>query len=248
MQTALITGASSGLGAGLAKELAKRGYAVGLIARREGLLSELCESIALAGGTAAWRSADVTDREGLQQAMRELEAELGACDLMVANAGGGGSGPIEDFSAEQANGIMRLNYEGTVNAIEAVLPGMLERGHGQIVATSSLAAYRGVAPGGPYSAAKAAVSTLMEALSVELRPRGIAVTTVHPGFVRTPLTDKNDFSMPFLMELDDAVQAMADGIVSRRREVNFPWQMATLMRVVRWLPRWVFEPVLRRLS
>lgn len=246
MQTALITGASSGLGAGLARELAQRGYAVGILARREPELIEVVASIRAAGGTADHRVADVTHRKALNTALLELQTALGPCDLLIANAGGGTPMPVDHFDPDVINRMMRVNYEGTVNAIGAVLPGMMERGHGQIAATSSLASYRGLAPGGPYSAAKAAVSTLMESLSVELAPRGIAVTTLHPGFVRTPGTADAKHPMPFLLDLDVACQMMADGLVARRREVNFPWQTATLMRVVRQLPRWIYEPLLRR--
>ncbi len=248
MHTVIITGASSGLGAGLAQEFATRGYAVGILARREAELQAVVQRIEDAGGTAAYRVSDVTDKDGLASAITSLEVELGTCDLLIANAGGGQPMPVSAFNPDVISQMMRVNYDGTVNAIAAVLPSMLERGNGHIAATSSLAAYRGLAPGGPYSAAKAAVSTLMESLSVELRPKGIAVTTIHPGFVRTPGTDDNEHPMPFLMELDDACQTMADGLIRRRREVNFPWTTASLMRAVRLLPRWFFEPLLKRAS
>jgi len=246
MRTAIITGASSGLGAGLAKELAQRGFAVGILARRQPELEAVVAEIAAAGGSAAWRVCDVTDAGGLAQAIHSLESELGPCSLLVANAGGGAPSTALNFDGPTANRVMRVNYEGTVNAISAVLPGMLERGTGQIAATSSLASYRGLAPGGPYSAAKSAVSTLLESMSVELRPVGVTVTTIHPGFVKTPGTADNQHKMPFLMELDDAVRVMADGLIAKRREINFPLPLSTLMRVVRQLPRWLYEPLLRR--
>ena len=248
MHTVIITGASSGLGAGLAEEFATRGYAVGILARRQVELHAVVERIQSAGGTAAYRVSDVTDKDGLAAAIASLQTELGTCDLLIANAGGGQPMPAATFNADIISRIMRVNYDGTVNAIAAVLPAMLERGSGHIAATSSLASYRGLAPGGPYSAAKAAVSTLMESLSVELRPQGIAVTTIHPGFVRTPGTADNPYPMPFLMELDDASRTMADGLIRRRREVNFPWTTASLMRAVRQFPRWFFEPLLKRVA
>ena len=248
MKTAIITGASSGLGAGLAAELARRGYAVGILARRESELQETVATIEAAGGTCAYRVADVTDKDGLHDAIASLEVQLSPCDMLVANAGGGGAMPADAFDADVINRMMRVNYGGTVNAIGGVLPGMLERGSGQIAATSSLASFRGLAPGGPYSAAKVAISTLLESLSVELRPRGIAVTTIHPGFVRTPGTADNAHSMPFLMDLDEAAMRMANGLIARKREVNFPWATTTLMRVVRQLPRWVYEPMLKKVA
>ncbi|MFT6161230.1 MAG: short-subunit dehydrogenase [Myxococcota bacterium] len=246
MHTVIITGASSGLGAGLAREFASRGYAVGVLARREPELKGVVKSIEKLGGKAAYRVGDVTDKDGLASAIASLETELGTCDLLIANAGGGEPMPVSAFNPDLISRMMRVNYDGTVNAIAAVLPAMMARGSGHIAATSSLASYRGLAPGGPYSAAKAAVSTLMESLSVELRPQGIAVTTIHPGFVRTPGTADNAHPMPFLMDLDDACRTMANGLAQRRREVNFPWTTASLMRAVRQLPRWFFEPLLKR--
>jgi short-subunit dehydrogenase len=242
----LITGASSGLGEYLALELARRGHVLGLVARRGDKLAEVAEAIARVGGRAAWSVADVTDREALRRAIAELEVANGPTDILVANAGSGTPSPAARIDAERVLSIMRLNYDGVVYAIEAVLPGMLARGAGQIVAVSSLAAWLGLPQNGAYSASKAAVSRLMEAYSGELRPLGIAVTTIHPGFVRTPLTAKNRFKMPFLQEPESAARVMADGILARRRTVDFPVAMRWLVRVASWLPAPLFERAVQR--
>ena len=242
-----ITGASGGLGAALAIELGRRGHAVGLMARRSSELEGVSASVRAAGGTAAVRAVDVTDRSAVLAAVRALETELGPIDIAVANAGAGRPTPARKLNAEHVAAIFRLNVDGAVNLFEATLPGMLARGRGQLVGVSSIAAWRGLPPSGAYSASKAALDVLMEAWACELQGTGVCITGIHPGFVRTPLTDVNKFAMPFLMEADDAGRRMADGILARRREVNFPLPMVALMRAVHWMPGFLYERLAARL-
>jgi len=245
----LVTGASSGIGEALAIELGRRGHTLGLLARSADKLETVAAAVRKAGGKAAWASADVTDKEATWAAIRHLEAELGPVDCLVANAGGGGGpSPAAKSDAERIIGDMRVNYEGTVHALSAVLPRMVAENKGHVVAVSSIAAFRGVPPGGSYSAAKAAVHTLMEAWAAELNGTGVTVTTINPGFVRTPATDKNKFPMPFKIEADLAARIMADGLERRKRYIVFPWQMRWLAHLWRPLPWWIFEPVVRRLA
>lgn len=244
----VITGASSGLGEYLAVELGRRGHVVGLVARREVELERVAGLVRATGAKAAYAMADVTDGPALKAAIGRLAAEHGPVDILVANAGGDAFTPATRFDAAKFASVFRLNVDGVLNAFDAVLPAMLERRSGQIVAVSSMAARLGLSPSSAYSASKAAVSTLMEAFGVELPPYGIAVTTVHPGFVRTPLTAKNKHPMPFLVEPERAARLMADGILARRRRVDFPFMMNVITRLAAWLPAFVFEPLLRRLS
>lgn len=242
----VITGASSGLGEHLAIELGRRGHSLGLVARRADLLETVAARVRETGAKAAIAVADVTDRAALRQAVDRLADQLGPVDIIVANAGAGGPTPASRMDAERITGQMRLNFDGVVFAFDAVLPQMLERGSGQLVAVSSIAAMRGLPPNGAYSASKAAVTSLCEAFGAELRPQGIAVTTIHPGFVRTPLTAKNKFPMPFLLDADKAARIMADGILAQRRRVDFPLPMTLLMSLVQMLPAFVYEPLAAR--
>ncbi len=241
MPVALITGASSGIGAALARELARRGWKVGLVARRLELLEALVAEIRAAGGEAAAATADVTDRAATDAAMRSLEATLGPCDLLVANAGIGQPSPAHKVPVEIILSTMRLNYDGAVHAAAAVLPGMLERGRGRLAVVSSVAATRGLPGTGAYSASKAAVSTLWESMRVDLRHRGVGCTTIHPGFVDTPLTKKNRFKMPFLMTAERAARIVADGLEAGAADITFPWQMRWLSRLMRRLPNWLWD-------
>lgn len=240
-RAAVITGASSGLGAEMARQLAASGVPVGLIARRGDLLNALAARIAEAGGTALVAVADVADPNATRDAIASIAARLGPIDLLIANAGVARPSSASDFSAAEFERMLRVNLLGASYAIEAVLPGMLARGRGHLVGISSLAAYRGLPGSAGYSASKAALSTLLEGFRVELRGTGIAVTTVHPGYVRTEMTADNDFAMPFLMEVEPAARIILRGIAARRAEVNFPWPLARFLGFARYWPNALYD-------
>ena len=240
---AIITGASSGIGHGLALELARRGYSVGLIARRADKLQELADAIAAEGGEAAVAAADVSDAKGLAEAIAQLEQSLGPCRLLVANAGIGGASNAKNLDLELVRRTYQVNTMGPIHAAHAVLPGMLERGRGQLVVISSIAASRGLPGSGAYSGSKAGVSTFWESMRVDLHDTPLVVTTIHPGFVRTPLTDKYDSPMPFMVETDVAARWMADAIGRGDAAFTFPWQMRWVEWLMRRVPNWIFDPV-----
>jgi short-subunit dehydrogenase len=238
-QVTVITGASSGIGRALARALAGAGARVGLVARRRAELDVLAEEIRQAGGTSAVAPADVADRTQVQAAIDEVAAQLGAIDLLVANAGVGAPTLLEPINAVEIEKMFRINTLGVVYSIEAVLPAMLRRNRGHLAAISSLAAYKGLPGESAYCASKAAVNTYLEGLRIQLRGRGIAVTTICPGFVRTPMTAVNDFHMPFLLEADEAARRIVRALRRRAKVYNFPWPMAALMKLTRWLPDWM---------
>jgi short-subunit dehydrogenase len=246
MKHALITGASSGIGAALAKELGRRGYAVGLVARRVERLEELASELRASGVTCAWAAADVTDREATQGAFARLEDELGPLDVMVANAGIGGQLDPTQWKHEPIRAVMEVNFFGAVHAAEAAVPGMLERGRGTLVVISSVAASRGLPGAGPYSASKAAISSLWESLRVSLRPRGIRCVTINPGFIESELTARNDFDMPFIIPAEPAARSMVDSIERQDRESSVPWVWGPIrwlmVRVPNWLYDWAVGP------
>ncbi|MEW4566483.1 SDR family NAD(P)-dependent oxidoreductase [Tautonia sp. JC769] len=240
-RSAIVTGASSGIGAALARQLAGQGVRVGLTARRLDRLEGLAESIRAAGGEAAVAPADAADRRATAGAIARLERELGPIDLLIANAGLGRSSPAVGFSAEVVEEVVRVNLIGAAAAIEGVLPGMLARGHGQIVGISSLAGFRGLPGSSAYCASKAGLSTLLEGLRPDLRRRGVLVTVVHPGFVRTPMTEASRHVQPWMMDADRAAAIILKGIARGRRRVDFPAPTLALMRLVRFLPGSVYD-------
>lgn len=236
-----ITGASSGLGAALAPLFAADGDTVVLTARREQALEQLAERIRADGGTALPLALDVTDRDAVHAAVERVEDEAGPIDLLIANAGIGGPSPAVDFDAAWLEQIFATNVLGVGYCLEAVLPRMIERRAGQVAAVSSLAAYRAFPGRAFYCASKSAVTALLEGLRIELRDQGVTVTTISPGFVKTELTAKNDFDMPFLLEADDAARRMHRAIRRERSDFAFPWQLASLARLGRFLPNAIYD-------
>lgn len=241
MKHALITGASSGIGAALAEEFGRRGYAVGLVARRTERLEELAEKLRAQGVTCAWAAADVTDRDATHAAFEQLEAELGPLEVMVANAGIGGQLNPLKWKHEPIRRVMEVNFFGAVHAAEAATPGMVQRGRGTMVVISSVAASRGLPGAGPYSASKAAIGNLWESLRVSLRPKGVRCLTINPGFIESELTDKNDFDMPFIVPAAHAAVSMVDSIEGGDRELTTPWQWVPIRWLMMGIPNWLFD-------
>jgi short-subunit dehydrogenase len=236
---AVITGASSGIGWKLAEELALQGCRLGLIARRRELLDELAGKLRGTGTMVEVAAADVADREQLLQAFADLRQELGPVDLLVANAGVNTPAPLESWDGPGQLHLFRVNLFGVIVAIEAVLPEMLSRKSGAIAAVSSLGADRGTPPFGSYCASKAAINVYMDALRVQVRSHGITVTTLVPGFVRTPMIDNVPRPKRFCVEADDAARRMVRAIESGVGVYRFPTIPSLFMRFVRLLPDWL---------
>ena len=246
-EVAAITGASSGLGEEMARQLARQGFRVGITARRAVELGRVAEQIRAEGGIVCVAPADASDPAGTRAALARIGRQLGPIDLLIANAGVGIGNPARGFSALDFDRMVRVNLTGAAVAIEAVLPAMIGRGRGQIVGISSLAGFRGLPGSAGYSATKAGLSALLEGLRPELARLGVAVTVVHPGYVRTPMTELSAHPMPFLMDPGPAVSLILRGIAKRKTRVDFPWQMAALLRIVRLLPDAIYDPLSARI-
>lgn len=247
-KTAVVTGASSGIGQAIAKELAQQGWAVGLIARRVDRLEDLATEIQATGGTVEIAAADVSDRVQMTAAFDSLRNTLGDVDLLVANAGVSRPDFLDPFTVDDIEMMFKVNTLGVVYAINAVLPQMLRNKTGHIAAVSSSGAYKGMPGSAGYCASKAAVNTLMEGLRIQLREHNIAVTTICPGFVRTPMTDVNTFKMPWLVEPAEAGRRIVRALNRRKKVYNFPWQMALVVKMFRWLPDWAVARFVPRKS
>ena len=232
----MITGASSGIGRALALGIGASDYRVGLMARRGAELEAVANEIAARGGIAATAIADVGDRTSLRSAIAQLEAALGPTDVMVANAGFGAPTRLDPLNTAEVEQTFQVNVMGVIYSIEAVLPGMIARGRGHLLAVSSLGAFKGLPGESAYCASKAAVNAYMEGLRIALRSKGVVVTTVCPGFVDTPMTPM-DSAMPFLMSADAAASRIAR-VIERRRGgvVRFPLGMSLLMWLIARLP------------
>jgi len=242
--TVFLTGASSGIGEALAIAIASKGATVGLLARREDLLKDIaakCESV---GGKARYFVCDVVDSDAVHEAAQKFRNEFGHIDIMIANAGiGGNNKETRNYEPDAVKKLIDINLLGSVNAIHAVVPHMLERGSGHLVAISSLAGFRGLPKSAAYSASKAAMTAFFESVRLDVKYMGIDVTIIQPGFIRTPLTAGRENKMPFLMSLDDAIPLFIRAIEKKKRFAAFPWQLASIVRLGKIMPAWLYDRI-----
>jgi short-subunit dehydrogenase len=246
-RTALITGASSGLGRGLALWFARRGTRVFAVARRKENLTALAEEARAAGATIEPVELDVSRGDETVERIRSIDADCGGLELVVANAGVGQETNAKRLKWERVKQVIDVNVTGAAATLSAVLPQMVERKKGHVVGVSSLAAFRGLPKNAAYSGTKAFLTTFMESLRVDLRGTGVRVTCIHPGFVKSEMTAQNRFPMPFLLETQDAVERMGKAISRGEPVVTFPWQVSTAMKLLWALPNPLFDRVARKM-
>lgn len=223
---AWITGASSGIGRATALRLAGDGWQVALTARSEDKLKEIAET----NDKLHVFAGDVTKPKKMTEIVEQIEKDLGPLHLVILNAGTYFPDSAEDLKAAAFKKIYEVNVFGAVNALEPALAKMKERGQGHIAIMASVAGYRGLPRSLAYGSSKAALNNFTEALAGELRGTGIKVQVINPGFVKTPLTDKNDFPMPMRIEVDEAAEKLVNGLNSSRFEINFPWLFCFLLK------------------
>lgn len=238
-----LTGASSGIGEALALEMAKRGAILGLAARREDMLNDLARRCEKAGGTARVFPLDVVDADAVESAATELRDEFGRIDILIANAGIGGSTKGDYLDPNVVRSVVEVNLLGAANAVHAVLPDMLAQGSGHLVAISSLAGFRGLPRSAAYSASKGGMTNFFESVRLDVQHKGVDVTIIQPGFIKTPLTDGRKNKMPYLMELDDSIPHFLNAIEKKKKFCAFPWQLATLVRAGRIFPAWLYDRI-----
>jgi short-subunit dehydrogenase len=239
-RTALVTGASSGIGAALARRLAREGIEVVLAARREAALHELAATITGEGGKAHVLALDVCDADQTTAKIQAIDDELGGLDLVVANAGIGQSCWAGKLDWQACSSVIDVNVRGAVATLVAVLPRMVERGRGRVVGISSVAQYRGLPKNAAYSASKAFLSTFLESLRVDLRHTGVSVTDVRPGFVDTPLSASVP-RKPFEIDADAAATLIVDAVARRRRVLVFPLPMRMMGSLLTVMPDAIYE-------
>lgn len=234
-----ITGANSGIGMALAREYAAQGATLGLLARRRDALDAFNAEL---GGQHFTYGADVRDRAALHAAINDFIARAGTADIVIANAGisvGNLTSELDDFDDTRA--VFETNVLGLVATFEPFIATMRHTGGGQLVGIASVAGVRGLPGGGAYSASKSAVKTYCESLRNEVRRDGIVVTTISPGYVKTPLTAGNPYRMPFLLTPEEFARRAVKAIAKRPRSVVIPWQMGIVAWLMRLMPDWLFD-------
>jgi short-subunit dehydrogenase len=236
VKRAIITGASSGIGAALARELVRRGWFTVLLARRANLLLDLAADLA---PNAAAVVCDVTDRTAVRRA---VDAH-GPFDLAIANAGISVPTYATSFQSADGEAVMRVNVFGMFYLFEAVIPSMIERRSGRFAGVASIAGLRGLPSSSVYSASKAAMQAFLEASRAELSASGVGVTTINPGYVDTPIIEKYQGRVPFVVPVDRAARIIVNGLEAGKSEIEFPLPMSLLMRTVRLLPNALYDRI-----
>jgi NAD(P)-dependent dehydrogenase (short-subunit alcohol dehydrogenase family) len=242
-QRVWVIGASMGIGAALARALIDAGARVALSARSRDRLDAIAE-----GTDAVVAPLDVTDRAAVLAAAATVHAALGGLDLALVVAGTHTPMRADRFDRAQADRLLAVNLAGPLNCVEAVLPTLLAQRRGGIALVASVAGYRGLPQALIYGPSKAALIHLAEGLFLDLRQHGIGVYLVNPGFVDTPLTQRNRFAMPALMAADQAARRTLDGIAAGRFEIHFPRRFTMWLKLARMLPYPAYFRAVRRFT
>lgn len=240
-----IIGASSGIGEALAYGLAVDGARVALSARRKGALDKIASTLAGSGHMVL--PLDVGDSDAVADAFSRLCAEWDGIDSVIFMAASYTPHTSQRKDIATSHHLIDINFKAAITVVETVLPLFYERGRGQIVLCGSVAGYRGLPNGQPYCATKAALINYAESLKIELEPHNIDIKVINPGFVKTPLTDKNDFPMPMMITADAAAQAIQAGLRSRAFEIHFPKRFTWIMKILRILPSSLYFMIARRM-
>lgn len=241
-----ITGASSGLGAALALHYAHAGVTLHLSGRDHSRLKQVADMCAESGASTQVTTVDVTDKAGMENWITRAD-NVSPIDLLIANAGisagigGGGE------STEQVRSLFATNIDGVINTIQPLIPAMVTRRRGQIAIMSSLAGIRGLPSSPAYSASKACVRIYGEGLRGWLKPHGVEVNVICPGFIRTPMTAVNPYRMPLMMDADKAARIIAKGLARNQSRIAFPLRLHTALWLASILPLRLTDPLFARL-
>jgi NADP-dependent 3-hydroxy acid dehydrogenase YdfG len=240
----LITGASSGIGRAIAFEYASGGARIAIAARRADRLAEVAREIETRGGRAVSIVVDVTEPEAAKDAVLRADSELGGLDMVIANAGSGKGIHATKLQWADVNPILDLNVSGAFATLIAAIPIMVAQGSGHLVGITSLAGRRALPKSAAYCASKAALSTFLESLRIDLAASGVRVTDVQPGFVETEIARGGE-PLPFLWSADRAARVIARRLERAPATIAFPWPLATLTAFSRYLPAWIYDRVIR---
>jgi NAD(P)-dependent dehydrogenase (short-subunit alcohol dehydrogenase family) len=244
-KTIWITGGSTGIGKALAIRFANEGWNVAISARRENLLKELSDRYE----NISPFPLDVTDKENCKNIFNKVKEKFGEIDICFFSTGTWDPKKEKDIDVEQIENVFKINFFGTVNSIKAVEEYYKNRNEGTIAIVSSIAGYRGLPNSTGYGPSKSALNNLAESLYFDFGRHNVRVCLVSPGFIKTPMTDKNDFKMPFLKTTEYAADKIYDGLVnSNVFEIHFPKQLTLVLKFLKILPNWLYLKLLSKLT
>jgi len=236
----LLTGASSGIGYQLAKDLANEGAKLALLSRRLDILEKLSQALDKKTFVRVYKC-DVTIKQQVHETVVQIKKDFGKIDIAILNSGVGANSSALDYNSDAAEKVFNTNVLGVIYFIEQLIPDFISEKRGAIVGLSSLGDGKGFPKSGFYSASKAALTILLESLRIELKKFNVKVVTVKPGFIKTPMTDKNKFKMPFLMNVEKASLIIINGLKKDKRIIEFPWQTTIGAKILKMIPTKWFE-------
>jgi short-subunit dehydrogenase len=237
----LITGASSGIGYELAKQLADENCNLILLARRKEILDSLAKEIKTNYNSVLTYQCDIRNKSDVESIFGDIRKKISYIDVGILNSGVGRKSSVENFNSESADETFQVNVLGMIYCIAELLKDFLLRKSGMIVGVSSIADSRGFPTNGLYCASKAAASIFLESIRIELKRKNVKVITVRPGFISTPMTAKNKFKMPFLMDADKASRIIINGIKEEKGVIEFPFGTVLGGKLIKLLPNFLFD-------
>lgn len=238
-----IVGASTGIGAAVAKSLLARGAHVALSARSEDKLRQVAEG---AGDRALVVPLDFTETRSVEEAWQRIRGAWSRVDLVLIVAGTHKEIRAWELTEKASRELLETNLHAPINTVATVVPGLLEQGRGAIGIVASIAGYRGLPKALLYGASKAALINFSETLYLDLHPRNIGVYLINPGFVKTPLTDRNEFQMPHLISAEEAAESTIAGLESGDFEIDYPKAFTRQLQLLRHLPYRLYFAAIRR--
>ena len=240
-----ITGASTGIGKSLAIKFSKNGWKVAISARR----AEILNDISRQNENIFPFALDVTNREDCKKVFLEIKNKLQNIDICVFSTGTWDPKKEKEIDVDQIENVMKVNFFGTLNSIKSVEKYFKDLGKGHISIVSSIAGYRGLPNSTGYGPSKSALNNLTESLYFDFKKYGVRISLISPGFIKTPMTDKNDFKMPFLKTSDYAADKIYDGLVNTNVfEIHFPKQLTLTLKFLKILPNWLYLKLVGKLT
>lgn len=248
VNTIWLTGGTSGIGKALTTRFLSEGKQVALTGSNQEKLDRFVTELGDVDGRLLAIAADVSNDQDVEDGYNRIKEQWGVPDMVIANAGTHINMPASEISLEKCRKLFEINLAGAVSTLLVGLPDMLIRGSGHLVGVGSLSSYRGLPLAAAYGATKAGLNNFLQSLRFDVETHGLSVTAINPGFVKTPLTDLNEYPMPLIIEADEAAEYIWQGLGRKKMEIHFPPAFSWSCKLLRVLPYPVYHWLVRRIT